>query len=98
MPDTLPIEGHEKFKKLVARAQEQPPVPTAVAHPCDTVSLSGAVEGAKLGLIAPILVGPEDRIRDTATRAGLDIGPFDIVDAEHSHDAAGKAVALVRAG
>src|SRR6185503_14303764 len=98
MPDTIPLEGHEKFKKLVARAQEQPPVPTAVAHPCDTVSLSGAVEGAKLGLIAPILVGPQDRIRDTAKNAGLDIGPYDIVDAEHSHDAAAKAVALVRAG
>lgn len=96
MPDTIP--GHEKFKKLVARAQEHPPVPTAVVHPCDEVSLSGAVEGAKLGLIAPILVGPEERIRDTATRAGLDIRPYDIVNAEHSHDAAAKAVALVRAG
>ena len=96
MPDTIP--GHEKFKKLVARAQGQPPVPTAVVHPCDAVSLSGAVEGAKLGLIAPILVGPEERIRDTATRAGLDIRPYDIVNAEHSHDAAAKAVALVRAG
>ena len=96
MPDTIP--GHEKFKKLVARAQEQPPVPTAVVHPCDAVSLSGAVEGAKLGLIVPILVGPEERIRDTATRAGLDIRPYDIVNAEHSHDAAAKAVALVRAG
>jgi phosphate acetyltransferase len=98
MPDAISSEGHEKFKKLVARAQEQPPVPTAVAHPCDAVSLSGAVEGAKLGLIAPILVGPEGRIRDTAARAGLDIRPYDIVDAEHSHDAATKAVALVRAG
>jgi phosphate acetyltransferase len=96
MPDTIP--GHEKFKKLVARAQEQPPVPTAVVHPCDEVSLSGAVEGAKLGLIAPILVGPEERIRDTAARAGLDIRPYEIVNAEHSHDAALKAVALVRAG
>ena len=98
MPDTIPLDGHEKFKKLVARAQEQPPVPTAVAHPCDAVSLSGAVEGAKLGLIAPILVGPEERIRDTAARAGLDTGPYEIVDADHSHDAAVKAVALVRAG
>jgi phosphate acetyltransferase len=99
MPDKMiPTEGHEKFRKLVARAQSQPPVPTAVVHPCDEVSLSGAVEGAKLGLITPILVGPEQRIRDTAARAGLDISPYDIVNAEHSHDAAAKAVALVRAG
>jgi phosphate acetyltransferase len=98
MPDAIPPEGHEKFRKLVARAQSQPPVPTAVVHPCDEVSLSGAVEGARLGLIAPILVGPEERIRDTAARAGLDISPYDIVNAEHSHDAAAKGVALVRAG
>jgi phosphate acetyltransferase len=99
MPDKMiPSEGHEKFRRLVARAQSQPPVPTAVVHPCDEVSLSGAVEGAKLGLITPILVGPEARIRDTAARAGLDISPYDIVNAEHSHDAAAKAVALVRAG
>jgi len=98
MPDAIPPEGHEKFRKLVARAQSQPPVPTAVVHPCDEVSLSGAVEGARLGLIAPILVGPEERIRDTAAHAGLDISPYDIVNAEHSHDAAAKGVALVRAG
>ena len=98
MPDAIPPEGHEKFRKLVARAQSQPPVPTAVVHPCDEVSLSGAVEGARLGLIAPILVGPEERIRDTAAHAGLDISPYEIVNAEHSHDAAAKAVALVRAG
>lgn len=90
--------GHEKFHNLVARAKEQPPVPTAVAHPCDEVSLTGAVEGAKLGLIVPLLVGPQARIGDVAARAGLDIAPFAITDAAHSHDAAAKAVALVRAG
>jgi phosphate acetyltransferase len=90
--------GHDKFNRLVARAQKEPAVPTAVAHPCDEVSLSGAVEGARLGLIVPLLVGPAARIRDTAAKAGLDIGAYEVVDAAHSHDAAAKAVALVRAG
>jgi phosphate acetyltransferase len=90
--------GHEKFRKLVATAQQQPAVPTAVAHPCDDVSLSGAVEGARLGLIVPLLVGPAGRIREAAAKAGLDIGPFEIIEADHSHDAATKAVALVRSG
>ena len=88
MPDktVLPDNpGHEKFKALVAKAQQYPPIPTAVAHPCDEVSLSGAVEGARLNLIVPILVGPAARIQDTATRAGLDISAFEIVDAAHSH-------------
>jgi phosphate acetyltransferase len=35
------------------------PVRTAVAHPCDEPSLSGAVEVAKVGIIKPLLVKPE---------------------------------------
>lgn len=91
-------DGHEKFRRLVEAAQRQPAAPTAVAHPCDEVSLESAVEAAKLGLIIPILVGPQARIRDVAARASLDITPYEIVDSAHSHDSAAKAVALVRAG
>ena len=39
-------------------------------HPCDDVSLEGAVEAARLHLIEPILVGPPDRIRGVAESAG----------------------------
>jgi phosphate acetyltransferase len=89
---------HEKFERLVATAQSLQPVKTAVAHPCDEVSLEGAVEGARQRLVVPILVGPSARIRDVAARARLDIDGFELVDAAHSHDSAAKAVALVRAG
>ena len=89
---------HEKFERLVAAAQSKPPVKTAVAHPCDDVSLEGAVEGARLKLIVPILVGPAARIRDAAAKAKLDISGFELVDSAHSHDSAAKAVALVREG
>jgi phosphate acetyltransferase len=74
------------------------PTPTAVAHPCDQSSLEGAVEAAKAGLIAPILVGPVARIKATAEKFNLDISPCRLVDAQHSHDSAAKAVELVRLG
>ncbi|MBA4011691.1 MAG: phosphate acetyltransferase [Phenylobacterium sp.] len=90
--------GHEKFQLLVKKAQALPSATTAIAHPCDQASLESAVEAAKLALISPILVGPQNRIREAAARAGLDISPFEIVDAAHSHDSAAKAVELVRAG
>lgn len=93
-----PGRSHEKFERLVAAAQRNAAVTTAVAHPCDDVSLRGAIDAAELRLIVPILVGPTARIRDTAERAGLDIGAYEIVDSAHSHDSAAKAVALVRAG
>ena len=70
----------------------------AVAHPCDQVSLESAVEAAKLGLIQPILVGPTARIRAAADGAKLDIGSFELIDAEHSQDSAEKAVLLVKSG
>ncbi|HKD47805.1 MAG TPA: phosphate acetyltransferase [Rhizomicrobium sp.] len=97
MPD-IPQDNHAKFHHLIERAQSQPAVITAVAHPCDEVSLESAVEAARLKLIIPVLVGPETRMREVAKRANFDIGGLKIVDAAHSHDAAAKAVGLVRAG
>ena len=89
---------HEQYDKLLDRARALPPVPTAVAHPCDESSLTGAVDAAKLGLIRPILVGPKARITAAAAKGRVDIAGFDLIDAEHSHASAAKAVALVREG
>ena len=90
--------SHEKYKRLIEAAQAHEPVATAVAHPCDETSLTGAVDAAKLGLIRPILVGPKLKIQAAAQKAKLDITGFEIVDAPHSHAAAAKAVELVREG
>jgi phosphotransacetylase len=49
-------------------------------------------------MIEPILVGPIDKIRAAARAAGVDLGALRLVEAAHSHDAADRAVALVRAG
>jgi phosphate acetyltransferase len=101
MPDPaekIDTAAHEKYERLVKRASEQTTIKVAVAHPCDDVSLGGAVEAARLHLVEPILVGPSERIRTIATRAGLDIGTMEIVESEHSSDSAMKAVELVTAG
>jgi phosphate acetyltransferase len=89
---------HAKYERLVAAAKQVPPLPTAVAHPCDESSLRGAIDAARAGLIIPILVGPQERLRKLATSLDLDIGAADIVDVVHSHAAAATAVALVRSG
>ncbi len=77
---------HDKYLRLIDAAQKLPPVVTAIAHPCDEVSLGGAVEAHKLRLIEPILVGPVARIRDVAMRHNIDISALSVIDAEHSHD------------
>jgi phosphate acetyltransferase len=101
MPDCAiptPPEPHAKYERLVKAAQAEATIKVAVAHPCDDVSVGSAVEAWRLHLIEPILVGPEARIRDVASRAGLDISAFEIVPAEYSQDSATKAVELVTAG
>jgi phosphate acetyltransferase len=90
--------GTGKYEQLLERCTNLEPVPTAVAHPCDASSLSGAVEAAELGLIVPILVGPLAKITETAKALGIDLGRFRIVDAPHSHSSAAKAVELIREG
>ena len=97
-PTPAGLHTHEKFQRLVATAQRLQPITTAVAHPCDEVSLEGAVEAARLKLIVPILVGPAARIHEIADKAKIDLTGLEIVDAEHSHDSAAKAVGLVRSG
>jgi len=101
MPQDLPRSGtaqHNKYERLVEAARKLPRVVTAVAHPCDEVSLESAVEAARLGIVTPILCGPQAKIHAAAAKAKLDIAPFELVDTEHSHAAAAAAVELVRAG
>jgi phosphate acetyltransferase len=88
----------DKYAELLTKCEKLPPVICVVAHPCDRDSLLGPIEAAKLGLIDPVLVGPEAKIRAVAEAEGVDLSPYRIVPTEHSHASAEKAVALVRAG
>jgi phosphate acetyltransferase len=84
-----------KYDRLIAAAKAIPPAATLVVHPCDESSLRGTVEAAEAGLIKPMLVGPAAKIRDAASKHGIDIGGFEIVDAPHSEAAAARAVELI---
>lgn len=70
----------------------------AVVHPVDALSLSGALEAQKLGLIDPVLVGHRDRILAAADAAALDVSGLEFVEAPHSHAAADEAVRLAAGG
>jgi phosphate acetyltransferase len=61
------------YERLIEAVKAIPPMPTSVAHRCDESSLAGAVDAAKLGIIAPILVGPRHKILAAAAEAKLDI-------------------------
>ena len=86
------------FARLLKRCHGMPAVHCAVVHPCDHDSLLGPLEAARRGLIVPLLVGPEAKIRAAAQAAGADLSGIRIVSTEHSHAAAEAAVAMARAG
>ena len=90
--------GTGRYEHLLERCRGLEPLPTAVAYPCEETALAGALEAARLGLIAPILVGPAHTIAEVARKAGLSLGDTRIVDAADSRAAAAKAVELVRKG
>lgn len=96
--DSGKLHPVSKYDRLIAAAKALPPTPTIVVHPCDETSLRGVVDSAAAGIIRPILVGPAGKIRDTASKFGLDISGFEIVDAPHSEAAAAKGVELIQAG
>src|SRR3954469_25765811 len=96
---SMPSLSHpRRYENLLAACAGLPPASVAVAHPCDSSSLEGALAAKKQGIISPVLVGPKAKILQAARDAGLDIGGLSIEDAPHSDAAAEAAVALVREG
>ena len=98
LPEVHVHERGARYGHLLEAAQQLPALPTAVVHPCDELSLSGAVEAMRKGLIKPVLVGPQHKIQAAAQRAGYAIDGIELVDTPHSHAAAAQAVAFARAG
>jgi phosphate acetyltransferase len=87
------------LQKLVERVRLQPPLTAAIVHAVDRESLQLALSGAFAGYLAPTLVGPEQRIRDEANRAGLDISRLPLVDApDDPLRSAERSVELARSG
>jgi len=98
VPPELTLRRGDSFSQLYKACESLPPVSCAVVHPCDRDSLLGPIEAARRGLITPVLVGPDERIRSVAEAEGVDLSPYQIIAVPHSHAAAAKAVELARTG
>lgn len=83
---------------IIENSMSLPILKVAVAHPCDESSLSGAILAAERGIISPLLIGPSAKIKSTALAHNINIDPFEIIDAAHSHHSAEIAVDYVREG
>ncbi len=91
------IRAH--IQRLVERARLLSALPAAFVYPCDAESLQLALSTAFAGYMAPVLVGPEARIRDTASKAGVALSSLPILDTPDDPRLAGVfAAQIARAG
>ena len=98
LPNVMISDKYARLQALVARAKGLAAIDMAVVHPCDKESLKGALMAADAGLIDPILIGPEAKIRSIAEENRFDLKQHRIVNVRHSHEAAAMAVTLIRNG
>ena len=98
LPDITISDKSARLQTLISRAKGLAPIDMAVVHPCDPESLKGALLAADAGLIVPILIGPEAKIRAVADEFGLDLKAHRIVNVRHSHESAAMGVTLIRSG
>jgi phosphate acetyltransferase len=98
LPEVRLHDRGARYRQLIELTKGLEPLRTAVVHPVDRHALLGALDAAQANLIVPILIGPEARIRAAAAAADVDLSPYTLIPAAHSHEAAARAVAMARAG
>jgi phosphotransacetylase/acyl dehydratase len=92
LPEVHLHEHGAHYQKLLESTKDITPIRVAVVHPCDELSLMGAIEAQRKGVIEPILIGPKDKITLVADQAGCSLDGIEMIDAPHSHAAAIIAV------
>jgi phosphate acetyltransferase len=92
------LEPVDRLDDLLRLAKGMEPVRCAVVHPCDEGSLRGAILAAKAGMIHPVFVAPERRLRGLAEELQIDLSGYVVESVLHSHAAADRAAAMADFG
>ncbi len=93
-PQIQLFDPQNRLEALLKMGDDLPAVRCGVVHPCDRESMQGAIQAMQRGLIDPIFIGPEKKIREVAEQTGIDLYGITIESVEHSHAAAAKAAEM----
>ncbi|ABE35979.1 phosphate acetyl/butaryl transferase family protein [Paraburkholderia xenovorans LB400] len=96
-PD-VSVRRHDRYDAFIREAQTLPALRTAIVHPCSAEAIKAAIEARNKGMIDPVLIGPEAKLRAAAELAEVSLEGVAIVAVEHSHAAAARAVEMGAAG
>ena len=94
----LIVQRHRHFEALLETARALPALPVAVVCPDDANALGGALLAAREGLIVPVLIGRESKIRTAAQEMGETLEGMEVVDIEGDAAASARACTLVHEG
>lgn len=94
----LIVRRHRHFEAMLRKAEQLPPLRTAVVAPEEPHSLAGALLAAKENIITPIFIGDRSRIEAAAKEAGESLDGVEIIPITSHSAAAARAVAMVHEG
>ena len=97
-PPDVSLRRHNRYEAFVKEARSTPAVRAAIVHPCSPDAILAAIEVRERGLLEPLLIGPEAKIREAAEAAQVSLGGIEIEPVPHSHAAAARAVELALSG
>lgn len=97
VPSTI-VLPRDHYEDILKAGRQMGRIRVAVVHPVRPADIGAVMEAFREGLIEPVLVGPEKRIKDACGGCGIEDAQFTFVDTEHSHEAAAKAAAMAACG
>ena len=92
------LRRDDRYQEFISQARSLPAIRAAIVHPCSPEAILAAVEIRDEGLLEPLLIGPEAKIRAAAEKAQVSLDGIAIEPVEHSHAAAARAVELAASG
>ena len=93
------MRKYPHLDKIIADALALGPARVAVAYPCSANAIEATVSARGLGLIEPIMIGPQGQIEAIAAANGLDLSGMEFLDTGEDPVASAQASAeLCRQG
>ncbi|NGX64076.1 MAG: Phosphate acetyltransferase [Candidatus Anoxychlamydiales bacterium] len=87
-------EKNQKFIEKALKIEKR--LPIAAVYPMNDEALGGAILAHEIGLVDPIIIGPQNELEKIAKSIKKDLSKYKVVDVSDSLEAAKIAVELVK--
>lgn len=92
------VRPKDHYEAVLAACRTIGKIKVAVVHPVQANVIEAVMDAVDEGLIDPVLIGPKEKILAACKSCNRKLVAFQIIDTEHSHEAAAKAVAMAAKG